>query len=166
MIIWWSFCFVIVGAFAVDFCWFICIAWVFLMVLWYYCLLLLICFPSQSQIVTNQGGFSLALSASELPLVVARDIQMGTFDLFIGFLICNFQIHFIFARLSWFWLEVLKIPKPPAFKHFCSGIRGLLSTLTSSEILWEPHTTSTKLYWFSFTSPFDYLLRHNELRPK
>ena len=74
----------------------------------------------------------------------------------------DFRSHVYF----WSKVVVLKISRPPAFEHFCSGIRGLLSTLTSSEILWEPHTTSTKLYWFIFTSPIDYLLRHHELRLK
>ena len=147
----------------VDFCWFICIVWVLLMVI---CLLLVV--------VVVVDLFSLPISNWHQP----RWIQFGIVSFGAstgcgtghpnGYLWTFLFVIFIFILyLSWFWLVVLK----PAFKRFCcSGIRGLPSTLTSSEILWEPRTTSTKnktkLYWFIFTCPADFLLRLHELRLK
>ena len=161
MIIWWSFYFVIVGAFAVvvvaPFCW--------LLLIYLYCLSALDGISNCNQPRWIQFGI-VSFGASTGCGTGHPNGYLSSLSSYWIFFICNFHLHSIFARLSWFWLVVPKIPRPPAFKHFCSGIRGLLSTLTSSEILWEPHTTSTKLYWFIFTSPIDYLLRHHELRLK
>ena len=169
MIIWWSFCFVIVGAFAVvvvaPFCWFLLI--------YLYCLSALDGISNCNQPRWIQFGI-VSFGASTGCGTGHPNGYLSSLSFYWNFLFVIFifilylPVCLDFRSHVYFWSKVvvLKIPRPPAFKHFCSGIRGLLSTLTSSEILWEPHTTSTKLYWFIFTSPIDYLLRHHELRLK
>ena len=156
MIIWWCFCFVIVGAFAVvvvaPFCW--------LLLIYLYCLSALDGISNCNQprwiqfgIVSFGASTGCGTGHPNGYLSSLSFYWIFSFVIFIFILylpVClDFRSHVYF----WSKVVVLKIPRPPTFKHFCLGIRGLLSTLTSSEILWEPHTTSTKLYWFILFPP-------------